>query len=132
MTNLMETLLPLLLIVKTRTTMMEGDDYDDDELDGDFASTVADCEDEDDDDGGSSDGDVDAWVGGKGDKGGDGGGKMIDYAEDAVMMQMEDDEIEAEAADEQEDSSGPSDSDDSEVEYEERMATERYDEKALQ
>ena len=31
----------------------EGDDYDDDELDGDFASTVADCEDEDDDDGGS-------------------------------------------------------------------------------
>ena len=28
-----------------------------------------------------SDGDVDAWVGGKGDKGGDGGGKMIDYAE---------------------------------------------------
>ena len=31
----------------------EGDDYDDDELDGDFASTVADCEDDDDDDGGS-------------------------------------------------------------------------------
>ena len=29
----------------------------------------------------NSDGDVDAWVGGKGDKGGDGGGKMIDYAE---------------------------------------------------
>ena len=28
-----------------------------------------------------SDGDVDAWVGGKGDKGGDGGGKLIDYAE---------------------------------------------------
>ena len=31
-----------------------------------------------------SDGDVDAWVGGKGDKGGDGGGKMIDYAEGKV------------------------------------------------
>ena len=31
----------------------EGDDYDDDELDGDFASTAADCDDEDDDDGGS-------------------------------------------------------------------------------
>ena len=67
------------------------------------------------------------------------------------MMQMEDDEIEAEAADEQEDSSGPrkdirnipqifkkifvmpkSDSDDSEVEYEERMASERYDDRAAQ
>jgi len=45
----------------------------------------------------SSDGDVDNWVGGKGDKGGDGGGRVIDYAEDAVMLQMEDDEIEAEA-----------------------------------
>ena len=29
------------------------------------------------------------------------------FTSDAVMMQMEDDEIEAEAADEQEDSSGP-------------------------
>ena len=52
--------------------------------------------------------DVDNWVGGKGDKGGDGGGKAVDYAEDAVMLQMEDDEIEAEAADDEEDSSGPS------------------------
>lgn len=32
---------------------------------------------------------------------------MIDYAEDAVMMQMEDDEIEAEAAEDDNDSSGP-------------------------
>ena len=51
---------------------------------------------------------MDNWVGGKGDKGGDGGGKAVDYAEDAVMLQMEDDEIEAEAADDEEDSSGPS------------------------
>lgn len=56
----------------------------------------------------SSGEDVDNWVGGKGDKGGDGGGKAVDYAEDAVMLQMEDDEIEAEAADDEEDSSGPS------------------------
>ena len=34
-------------------------------------------------------------------------GRMIDYAEDAVMMQMEDDEIEAEAAEDDNDSSGP-------------------------
>ena len=33
-----------------------------------------------------SDGDVDAWVGGKGDKGGDGGGKMIDYAEGELIV----------------------------------------------
>ncbi|CBY36342.1 unnamed protein product, partial [Oikopleura dioica] len=65
-------------------------------------------EEEDEDDGGSSGEDVDNWVGGKGDKGGDGGGKAVDYAEDAVMLQMEDDEIEAEAADDEEDSSGPS------------------------
>jgi len=63
---------------------------------------------DDEDEGGSSDGDVDNWVGGKGDKGGDGGGRVIDYAEDAVMLQMEDDEIEAEAAEEQDESSGPS------------------------
>ena len=33
-----------------------------------------------------SDGDVDNWVGGKGDKGGDGAGRVIDYAEGTVKM----------------------------------------------
>ena len=36
-----------------------------------------------------SDGDVDAWVGGKGDKGGDGGGKMIDYAEGELIVEYD-------------------------------------------